>query len=147
VFVHLILDCTFSFPLIGAPYDSPIICTLPERPSSVHKLSQLPPEFILQIASFLPLPSLLCFLSTSKQLRSTFIESSLDRNALARAWVETSAPWYLPLSDDHFPSGDKVTLIGWDYLRRCLDSGSMRNRRRIWGIAEQLERKADEIGV
>jgi hypothetical protein len=38
-------------------------------------------------------------------------------------------------------------LMGSAYLRRRLDSGSMRNRKRDFGIAEQLEKKADKMGI
>jgi hypothetical protein len=35
----------------------------------------------------------------------------------------------------------------WEYVKRCVSSGSMRNRKRIWGIAKQLEERAIEMGV
>ena len=35
----------------------------------------------------------------------------------------------------------------WHYVRRCAKSGSMRNRKRVWEVARQIEAKADELGV
>ena len=60
-----------------------------------------------------------------------------------------SAPWYeVHLPDEHvhqISEGDD--RMSWAYLMWCIASGPMMNRKRIWGIAEQLERKADEIGI
>jgi len=61
-----------------------------------------------------------------------------------------SAPWYenhLPKEHVHRNSEGDHDRMGWAYLMRCLASGPMMNRKRIWGIAEQLERKADEMGI
>jgi hypothetical protein len=56
-----------------------------------------------------------------------------------------SAPWYAV--QDVNVDGSIVGQNAWAYLRRCVDNGSMLNRKRIWSIAEQLERKADGIGI
>jgi hypothetical protein len=67
-----------------------------------------------------------------------------DRNALARSWIVKNAPWYFP--NEGCSLGAKDT-VGWDYLKRCFESGSMRNRKRIWKVAEQIEQMADAIGI
>ena len=72
--------------------------------------------------------------------------------------MQNCAPWYLPdigsndgaenKADKQISSEDVDTKpIGWGYLRRCVGDPSMKNRKRIWGIAQQLERMADDIGV
>ena len=67
-----------------------------------------------------------------------------DRDTLARSWIAKNAPWYIP---DEIPDSGANDVISWAYLKGCLGSGSMRNRRRIWRIAEQLEQMADGIGI
>ena len=61
-----------------------------------------------------------------------------------------SAPWY----EVHMPEMKHASRnrmgskgMGWEYLMRCVDSGSMMNQKQIWGIAQQLERKVDEMGM
>ena len=126
------------------------------EPSTPHHalsaIEQLPFETIVNIASYCPLPSVLSLSSTSRHLRSKYLGSSSDRDYFARLWIKTSAPWYeVHLPKDHVCQTAGVPCdcqkMGWGYLVRCLASGSMTNRKRIWGIGEQLERKADEIGV
>jgi hypothetical protein len=126
-----------------------------ESPTSHHALSaieQLPFEIIVNIASYCHLPSVLSLSSTSRRLRSKYLGSSSDRDHFARLWIKTRAPWYeVRLPEDHVCPSAEVACdcqkMGWGYLVRCLGSGSMMNRKRIWGIGQQLERKADQIGV
>lgn len=134
---------------------------------------RLPYELISQIIHDLPLPSLLSTISTSRLLRSNFLRLASDRDALARSWISKSAPWYLPddasfkflISRNNDADADVdadigvgvddvgvvgvvgAEVVGWEYLKRCIDSGSMRNRRRIWMVAEQLEEMADRLGI
>jgi hypothetical protein len=105
---------------------------------------QLPYELASQIAHELPLPSLLSTFSTSRWLRSKFLSLASDRDALACSWMVHNTPYYLP---DEGPGSGVDEGVGWRYLQRCLCSGSMRNRKRIWQIAEQLELLADEVGI
>jgi hypothetical protein len=56
-----------------------------------------------------------------------------------------SAPWYAV--QDVIVDESSVCRNGWAYLRRCVDDASMLNRKRIWGITEQLERKADAMSI
>jgi hypothetical protein len=125
-----------------------------EPSTSHHTLSpieQLPFETIMNIASYCPLPSVLSLSSTSRHLRFKYLGSSLDRDYFARLWIKTSAPWYeVHLPKDHVCQRADVCdcqKMGWGYMVRCLASGSMMNRKRIWGIGKQLERKANKIGV
>jgi len=124
----------------------PSIVDFPSVTQAVSKIEKLPFEVVSPIASQLPLPSLLSLLSTSRYLRFKFLGFESDRNALARTWIAANAPWY-QVPNDKSPSEKDVPVIGWTYLRRCFESGSMRNRRRIWRIAEQVERMADELSI
>ncbi|KZP20239.1 hypothetical protein FIBSPDRAFT_932305 [Athelia psychrophila] len=137
--------------------------------TSAYKLSSVehvPQELLVLISSELPLPTFLSFASVSRHLRYKLLGTGSDRDAFARAWIVNYAPWYLPkplhpslrgawkksdyreqeAEDFTLPPSDAAAL-DWDYLRRCLASGSMRNRKRIWNVAGQLERKADELGI
>ena len=78
-------------------------------------------------------------------MRSMCIRAPSDRDFIARLWIKMSAPWYA-VQDMKVDEGI-VCRNGWAYLRRCVDDASMMNRMRIWGIAEQLERKADAMGI
>jgi hypothetical protein len=55
-----------------------------------------------------------------------------------------NTPYYLL---DKGPGSSVDEEVGWGYLQRCLCNGSMRNQKRIWQIAEQLELLADEVGI
>jgi hypothetical protein len=122
--------------------NNPVHTESPQDYPPPSKIELLPFELIYRIIHDLPLSSLLSFLSTSRNLRSSLIGLPTDRDALARSWIITNAPWYYP-DEGSSPEG----VVGWEYLQRCIDSGSMRNRRRIWRVAEQLERLAVEIGI
>ncbi|KZP19936.1 hypothetical protein FIBSPDRAFT_743008 [Athelia psychrophila] len=133
--------------------------------TSAHKLSlieHIPQKLLLLISSHLPLPTFLSFASVSRRLRYKLLGTDLDRDAFARGWITNNAPWYLPLplhpslkgawklSDYREQEDEDFTLpnsdiADWNYLRRCLSDGSMRNRKRIWNVAEQLEKKAEEL--
>jgi hypothetical protein len=145
-----------SFPL-NENETSHVTPSFLEPSTSHHTLSaieQLPFEVVVNIASYCPLPSVLSLASASRRLRSNYLGSSTDRDYFARLWIKTSAPWYeVHLLKDHVchRADSEVACncqkMGWDYLVRCLASGSMMNRKRIWGIAQQLERKADETSL
>ncbi|EGO20911.1 hypothetical protein SERLADRAFT_397836 [Serpula lacrymans var. lacrymans S7.9] len=55
------------------------------------------------------------------------------------------APWYEIPRD--VSSAANEAKMGWAYLKRCTQSGSMRNRRRIWLTAERIEKLANQMGV
>jgi hypothetical protein len=63
-------------------------------------------------------------------------ESEVD--AVACASIERRAPSYRPACKYSVETPKNNGVIGWAYLRRCMQSGSMRNRRRIWKVSEQL---------
>ena len=129
-------------------------------------MERLPHELLVIIGVQIPLHTFLSLASTSRTLRSKSIRDEADRDMIARAWIQRDAPWYMPLplhpslkqewvnpkhreatDSDYDVPVDAMAVIGWGYLRRCLESGSMRNRKRIWAVAEQIERRADELGV
>jgi len=131
-----------SFPLNPTPLDDFAVPTILEPPSTstpLSKIEQLPVKVLFQISTLLPLPSLLKFLSTSRHLRCMHLCFEPDRDALALKWIQTTGTWYLPVPQDKPSSDGRDAVIGWAYLRRCLQNGSMRNRRRIWEVAEQIE--------
>jgi hypothetical protein len=139
-----------SFPLNSTPSDDLAVPTILEPPSTSTPLSiieQLPVEILFQISALLPLPSLLNFLAASRQLRSMLLGFELGRDALARTWIRTTGLWYLPVPYEKSLSDGVDTVIDWVYLRRCLRSGSTRNRRRIWRVVEQIEDMADKLGI
>ncbi|KZP14320.1 hypothetical protein FIBSPDRAFT_1048859 [Athelia psychrophila] len=137
--------------------------------ASAHKLSSVegvPQELLVLISAQLLLPTFLSFASVSRHLRCRLLGTGSNRNAFARAWIAHSAPWYLPLplhpslkgawkksnyrkqeNEDFSCPKSGIAAMDWDYLRRCLASGSMSNRKRIWKVAEQLEKKADELEI
>jgi hypothetical protein len=132
-----------SFPFRSPdPGNSPIHTERHSNPSQ-SAIEQLPFELIYQIVHELPLQSLLSFVSTSRNLRANLLGIESDRNALAHSWIVKSAPWYFPDDGSLVVKG----TLGWEYLKRCFQSGSMRNRKRIWRVAEQLEKLSDAIGI
>ena len=142
------MDCTLRFPISDEPMDHdrsfiPVVLEYPSDSQSLSSIEQLPFELLIKLTSYLPLTTLLSFTSTSRHLRSILLGFSSDRDAVAHAWIECSGPWYLP------PSNDPISKVffGWAYLRRCGESGSMRNRRRIWKAVAQLWEMAVELGL
>ncbi|KZP20242.1 hypothetical protein FIBSPDRAFT_540162 [Athelia psychrophila] len=137
--------------------------------TSAHKLSSIeyvPQELLALISSQLLLPTFLCLAAVSRHLRYKLLGTDSARDAFARTWIGDNAPWYIPLplhpslrgawkksgyreqeDEDFTLPKSGVAAVDWDYLRQCLASVSMRNRKRIWNVAEQLEKKADELGV
>ncbi|KZP06481.1 hypothetical protein FIBSPDRAFT_764346 [Athelia psychrophila] len=103
----------------------------------------LPHELFVQILCQLPLSSIFSLCSSSRALRHKLLAFESDRNSLARQWIATTAPWYLP----QIPNSGLSSVPGvtWAYLMQCLRSGSMRNRQRIWEMSLKLERRAGEM--
>jgi hypothetical protein len=110
---------------------------------ALSKIERLPLHILVDIASYCTLPGFLSLFSVSRYMRSKCISTPADRDLMARSWIKMSAPWYaVPIV-----GGSSVGGNGWAYLRRCVDDASMKNRKRIWGITEQLERKANASGI
>jgi len=124
--------------------NEPIYIEPPLYDAAHSSLELLPFELVSQIVNDLPLTSLLSLLSTSRHLRFEFLGLPSDRDALARSWIAKNAPWYLPNEEFNLCANG---VVGWEYLKRCLESGSMRNRKRIWKVIEQLEQMANGIGI
>lgn len=125
--------------------------------SETSAIDDLPVEMLAHIISFLPLPAVLALASTSNLLRAKILGNCCDSICVARTWIEKNAPWWIPPAGYYTsigPEDSAVSLVEatrdmcqWSYLKECVLSGSMRNRRRIWLISEQLERMADDLGV
>ena len=130
-----------------SPYHAtaPSLLEPPKSVGALSKIEQLPFYVLADIASCCTLPAFLCLFSVSRYMRSMCIRAPSDRDLIARSWINMSAPWYA-VQDMKVDEGI-VCRNGWAYLRRCVDDASMMNRMRIWGIAEQLERKADAMGI
>lgn len=100
---------------------------------------------------------ILSLAATSHQLRYIVLGVVSNRDAIARAWIRCQAPWYIPPEEGNergtVHSGEVQSkdgtgnVLSWVYLRQCYESGSMRNRRRIWRVVESLEKKAIENGL
>lgn len=131
-------DSKFSTP--------PSVLSAPFASISKTKLECLPFELISMIASHTPFPTLLVLAASSRSLRFQLLAFEVDRNTLAHTWMQRSAPWFCPVSQ-HEPYKPSPIPDSWQYLARCFHSGSMRNRKRIWKIAEQIEDLADGCGV
>jgi hypothetical protein len=149
--MKIFMDGMASFPHSDEPLDHdrsfiPVILHAPDS-QSLSSIEQLPIELLIQITSYLPLTTLLYFTSTSYHLRFKLLGFSSDRDAVAHAWIHCSAPWYRPTSYNSLGTLKSTEVVGWVYLRRCIESRSMRNRRRIWKIAEQLCKMADELAL
>lgn len=112
--------------------------------SGAHTIKDMPYDILILIAIRLSLPNLLSLLGTCRGIRSRMLGSPGSRNTLAHAWIHEQAQYYIPIGDNQIYISNQ---LGWDYLNRCLRSGSMRNRRRIFWVAQQIERIADELGV
>ncbi|KAF7974442.1 hypothetical protein HWV62_12176 [Athelia sp. TMB] len=165
---HWIWMSPDRFPLTVNPDVNSTPTLIEGSTKSSHTLApveQLPQELLVLTGSHLPLISLLALASTSRHLRVKLLGTVTDRDALARAWIVQSGPWYEPLPLHPFQKAgdsqgvqereedgvelpeDWQTALSWDYLYRCLASASMRNRRRIWDVAGQLEKRAIELGI
>jgi hypothetical protein len=134
---------SFPFKSTGSA-NEPVHIEPPPYDAAHSALELLPFELVSQIANYLPLPSLLSLVSACRQLRFEFLGLPSDRDALVRSWITKNAPWYLPEETLCLGADD---VVGWEYIKRCLESGSMRNRKRIWKVAEQLEKMANGIGI
>ncbi|EIW78992.1 hypothetical protein CONPUDRAFT_138240 [Coniophora puteana RWD-64-598 SS2] len=142
-----------SFPIeLASCRDDPPL-TLIEPPMAGTTLSaveSLPCELLCAITEQLPMTSLFSLSSTSRTLRAILLGSEAGRNAIARGWIMKSAPWYIPVAtsrdyEPHFEMGQ--VCDPWAYMRRCLSSGSMRNRVRIWKAAEQIDKLVGQLYV
>ena len=106
------------------------------------------------------------FVSASRSLRTGI----LGNDYLGCLWIYNDAPWWIipvptqtprkepPTPDPQaylasewsarsqmtasFPTG-----LDWAYIGRCVRSGPMRDRRRIWRAALDIEHVADLAGV
>lgn len=137
--------------MIRFPIDSPstlnatsyLPVTLPLESISLEPISELPPEILQSITSFLPLPGIIILGTLNKRLYHQILGSPETRNAVAKAYIRAQTPWYLPYGETELKwwddrNGDAA--LGWDYLKRCLcESHSMKNRKRVWKAAESIE--------
>ncbi|KAG8775187.1 hypothetical protein FRC12_001621 [Ceratobasidium sp. 428] len=132
----------------------PFTMTSPPTDSSyIPLISQLPPELILHLCSEMSLSDIVALAETGKTLYNQLIGTQEARDNLAKMYMYSHARWCLPYGETELKwwndrNGDDT--LGWDYMRRCYtDSYSMRNRRRIWQVAESIEDecKKEEAGI
>jgi len=131
--------------------DPPLtLIELPIANTALSAVESLPFELLCAITEQLPMASLLSLSSTSRTLRAMLLGLEADRNAIARGWIMRSAPWYIPVavSGDDGPRFEMGRVCDpWSYMRRCVSSGSMRNRVRIWKVAEQIDKLVGQLYV
>ncbi|TFK19465.1 hypothetical protein FA15DRAFT_760009 [Coprinopsis marcescibilis] len=156
-----------------APQDS---TTMPNR-------GLLPLETLLEIAGYLPIKGLLCFMSLNRAIRAILLPHA---DNISYKVLHTMERYFLPSNSIETPDGtrQREDLNKWEqgwvhaltttdrgykgkgrgqeafkmdrlrheapwlmYRIECSRSCSMTNRRRIWGIAEQMESLAKEQGI
>jgi len=114
-------------------------------------ITDLPVEVILLVAQNLDLISLLRFSITSKKL----LHIMFSHNSTTRIILEKTRPWCLPHGQMEEKCWDEMLEerggmtknFSWiAYAKQCVESPSMRNRRRIWRIMEQMEAVAVKNG-
>jgi len=123
---QFILPTGFPLNRTSSHHTTPILL---EPPTFRQHISTIWTAFEI-VVDFVCIPLLSSGLAkslVSRRLRSRHLGLCSDRDFLARAWIEISAPLA--------------------YLMRCIASGPMMNRKTIKGITEQLERKGDEMGI
>ncbi|EIW79002.1 hypothetical protein CONPUDRAFT_155687 [Coniophora puteana RWD-64-598 SS2] len=130
-----------SIPSFASP-------NVPPTSANASAVEKLPLELLHMIVLLGPLTSLLSLASTSRSMRSILFGSEDNCNTLAIAWITHNAPWFVPPTSD-MESQDEMHKIqhAWTYLQRCCTSPSMRNRARIWKVAERIEDVAVQSGV
>ncbi|KAK4701671.1 hypothetical protein P7C70_g4558, partial [Phenoliferia sp. Uapishka_3] len=135
------------FPLKSLPSGTPPSTSHTEFPTNASTSSpsihSLPTDILIMIASILPLHSLLSLSTTSRLIRAKLLARG-GTDVVARAWLGAEGVYWLPEEFEEVPDG------GWGaYVQRCAGSGSMRNRKRIWGVVGRLEEfvEADEAAA
>jgi len=145
------LSPTIRFPLddVATQYAPSFVTHRVSK--SNHNLSileRLPLELLHIIALQCSLASLLSLASASRIIRFLLLDSETSRNSLAAAWITKNSLWFTPTTPSIEPCYEmKKVRDGWAYLQRCCASGSMRNRARIWKVAEQIEKLAARSGL
>ncbi|KZP13925.1 hypothetical protein FIBSPDRAFT_1049095 [Athelia psychrophila] len=144
----------------------------PSNAPNPAKFEMLPIEALTHIMTLVSLADIVSVASASKRLQHKILGVHSNTNTIAREWINANAPWYKPYQRDeeetHQSDDDGDSIVSddleedddddnedgaipiadwWQYLKRCLQSGSMKNRKRIWAVCERLEQKADEFGV
>ncbi|KAG8713547.1 hypothetical protein FRC08_013117 [Ceratobasidium sp. 394] len=143
------IDTTYSH------HARPLTTTITVPPVSLDPLTsilKLPFELVLSICIELPLSNVLALARVSKTLYNMLIGTLDARDALANAYMRSSARWCLPHGEAELKwwndrNGDDA--LGWEYMKQChTESHSMRNRRWIWRVVESIENecKKEEMG-
>ncbi|KAG9089904.1 hypothetical protein FRC06_001308, partial [Ceratobasidium sp. 370] len=135
------------FPIDMADLPRPSEATAPITPPTnlcpLTSISKIPPELLCFICAELSLSHIVSFASVNKTLYSQLLGTLEARDALAKAYMRSSARWCLPHGEAELKwwndrNGDNT--LGWEYMKRCYTkSHSMRNRRRIWRAVESIE--------
>lgn len=156
------LLCASPLPLL-ARARPPFFADGRDTPASQHPtLETLPVDVLLLTCSHLSLSSMTKLCSASHTLLAA-LSPFLD--SIARRHMAQREPWYLPPPDgqerawfheqckiarssDVRVVDNSISEFPWFwYARACRESPSMRNRKRIWGIARQLLDVARDLGV
>ncbi|KAG9124344.1 hypothetical protein FRC07_011981 [Ceratobasidium sp. 392] len=127
---------------------STIISFNPAQPTLHGSITALPVELLHSISLSLSLSDIISLAAVNKAIYNALIGNADGRDALAKAYMRSQTPWYLPHGEAelkwwHERKGDDA--LGWNYLQRCYtQSHSMRNRRRIWKAAESIEEECEK---
>uniref|UniRef100_A0A0W0FZ64 F-box domain-containing protein n=1 Tax=Moniliophthora roreri TaxID=221103 RepID=A0A0W0FZ64_MONRR len=159
----------FSFP-VAETHLYPALLKIdatnqPRTLAPLPNLTSLPLDIYHYLCStFLTPKSVLTLVSLNRHLRSLLLPNV---DALVHKCLTKLQPYYLPIADAPCPNGDgeikwwrdkwkkhdisagadgrEHSNIPWmQYARACSKSTSMKNRKRIWGIVDQVERIARE---
>ncbi|KAF8547346.1 hypothetical protein OG21DRAFT_1517457 [Imleria badia] len=99
-------------------------------------IESLPPDVLMHIVSSLLPESVLILANASRK-----DDESESSTTVPQAYPASQWPAQTPMRTG-FPVG-----LDWEYIRRCVRSGSMRNRKRIWHVVLDIERVADRAGL
>ncbi|KAG8739881.1 hypothetical protein FRC10_005015 [Ceratobasidium sp. 414] len=141
----------FPIDVTNSPHaqPSPITLTTPRADSDpLTSILKLPPELTLSICVELALYNIIALAAVNKTLYTQLLGSLDARDALARAYMRSSARWCLPHGEAELKwwndrNGDDT--LGWEYMKRCYtESHSMRNRRRIWRAVGSIENECEK---
>ncbi|KAG8775185.1 hypothetical protein FRC12_001619 [Ceratobasidium sp. 428] len=126
----------------------PLALTSPIDPDPLTPISCLPIELLLHLCSELSISGIVALAETGKAFYNQLIGTHEARDTLAKVYMRLHARWCLPHGEAELEwwndrNGDDA--LGWDYMRRChTGSYSMRNRRRIWQVAESIENECEK---
>ncbi|CAG7849051.1 SubName: Full=Uncharacterized protein {ECO:0000313/EMBL:CCA67100.1} [Serendipita indica DSM 11827] len=117
----------------------------------VYSFLRLPPELLLLVIEHFNLATFFHLQETCYSLYTLF---SSIQDMVANLRLRTQCPWFLPYGETEQRIWDaEIVESGWRecfpwmcYYRECeTKSASMRNRRRMWAIVQQIQALSTEL--